>query len=189
MLINIEEFHARCLNEIVNFSQNFMREKFGDGECWGVLTKPSDDEKEDNILSLFEEGDTVFSCDVIGKIKLPKGSDKLINHMALFCKSTLSHITKINGIDWNKLPENTYCLSSLLQASFPKNVVTGVFKAHDGALSIGDVGYPDFRGIHVAFSGIGIILLDETRKILAPLAPDAEIVNMTEEVFLSIEER
>jgi hypothetical protein len=186
MLINIEEFHARCLFETVSFSWKFMEEKFGNGECWGILTKPSDDEKED-VLSLFEE-ETIFSCDVIGKIKLPYGSDRLINTMALFSKATLSHITKVNGMDWEKLPQNTFCLSSLLQAGFPKNVLTGIFKAHDGAFSIGDQNYPDFQGNHVAFSGIGIILMNETRKILSPLSPDSEIVAMTEEVFLSISE-
>ena len=182
-MINVEEFHAHCLNEIVSFSKKYMEELYGKEKCFGLLIKASD---MDDSVDFFDE-DEEFSCDIIGKIKLPHGTDKLINQMALFCRATLSHITKVNNTSWTSLPKNTYALNSLLQSGFPKNVKTGVFKAHDGALSIGEIDEPsDFRAIHVAFSGIGIILMNETRKILSPMSPDSEVVDMAEELFLSI---
>lgn len=172
-----EELHSRWLKQLSDFAWLRMSGKL---ECRAI------------VASLPEGEDFLFESK--GEFPLPWASDLLIMTMALFSKCTF---LKCEGIKVG--PETVparpiFCLSSLLQASFPKNVVTDRFKAHDGAdvLEL-DETFADrnnWRSCekydHVAFAGLGVIMMNEVRKILNPASSDAEIIRMSDEHFLCV---
>ena len=174
MQINVEELHAKWLAEMVSFSWHYLSIRHGPLPCRGA------------ILGIVEGNEFIFETK--GIFDLPPSSGTLILHMARFCRCTFGRPEAILGLDVEELPEPTFCLSSLLAAAFPRNILTGAFRGHDGGTAIGDLGDPHaaFRSAHVAFSGLGIIFMDKTRQILGPLAPDSEIVSLADGNFLTI---
>jgi len=173
--VNVEELHARWLNEFTNYAKEYLIKRHGkEKDIGAVMTLVKTDE---------------FAFESLGTFNLPAGSGRLILHMARFCRSTFGRPEYIRGLgDIEELPEPTFCLNSLLTASFPKNTETGTFKGHDCAISVGDLGDPDaaFRSAHAAFAGLGVILMNEVRGILSPLSPDNEVIKLADSKYLSI---
>ena len=176
MHINVEELHSRWLDEMHAFAWAYLTQKHG--------IKPS----TAAIVELLEEDNYIFDTKAV--FNLPAGAGNLILHMARFSRCTFGTPDEIRGFPKrvDVLPEPTVCLLSLIEASFPKNTETDVFKAHDGAVCVGDLMHPDdaFRAAHVAFSGLGVILMQEVRKHLSPLSTNDEIKKMCNGKFLSI---
>lgn len=174
--INVEELHSRWLDEMQAFSWAYLTKKYGLKPTTAV------------IVQLTEDDHYVFETKAF--FNLPAGADKLILHMARYARCTFGTPDEIRGFPKkvDVLPEPTLCLHSLLEASFPKNTETDVFKAHDGAISVGDLMHPDevFRSAHIAFAGLGVILMQEIRKNLSPLSTNDEIKKMVNGKFLSI---
>jgi hypothetical protein len=176
MLVNVEELHARWLSEYIEYTKKYLSIRHGPkNDIAAIMTLVPTDE---------------FAFQSLGAFNLPAGAGRLILHMARFCRSTFSQPEYIRGLapDTKELPEPTFCLNSLLTASFPINTETRVFKGHDCAIATGDLGEPDsaFRSAHIAFAGLGVILMNESRKILSPLSTDNEIVKLADSKYLSI---
>lgn len=175
MIANLEEIHARWLDEMVDFAQKYMVERHGNKPMRAaILEIPNDD--------------FVFHC--LGTFNIPAETDRLILHMARFCRCTFGKPDAIIGLDNIKeLPEPTFCLNSLLIAGFPKNLSTDIFRNHDGGIGGGDIGDPKaaFRSAHIAFAGLGIILMNESRKILSPNfpSPNSQVLKMADGKFIS----
>jgi hypothetical protein len=152
---------------------------------WGYMSKKSATPCKGHVLSLIGD-DLDFECN--GIIDLPPGSGKLIQKMAGFSQCTLFKPRSIQKSDLKDFPQNTFCLNSLLLAAFPKNSVTNVFKAHDCAVSVGALPSPEggFRVQYCVFGGLGVILMAECRRMLSPLAPDQDIINLVDGKFLSV---
>lgn len=171
--INVEELHAKWLDEMVEFAWQYMVDKHGPVSC------------QAHILELASEEEFVFESK--GVFDLPPGAGLLCLFMARFARCTFTP-DRLVGLSVEELPEAMFCLNNLLQAAFPRNVSTGVFKAHDGAVGVGAVDDPEFRHRfpHVAFAGIGILMMQNVRRILSPLATDADVVKLTDGKFLAI---
>lgn len=177
MNVNVEELHGRWLDEMAEFAREFMKRQYAGA-------KP----EQAAIVTLSHKNEYIF--ETLGIFDLPPGSGDIILLMARFCRCTLSPPEAVIGLPGftEQLPEPVFCLNSLLMAAFPKNTATGVFKGHDCAICVGDLGDPEgaFRSGHVAFGGLGVILMNETRKILNPLAPDADVIKLADDHFLCI---
>ncbi len=176
MIVNVEELHSRWLSEFAQFAEEYLAKRHGDKKDIGA------------IMALVPTDEFAFEC--IGQFNLPAGAGRLILHMARFCRSTFGAVEYLKGLDpeIKELPEPTFCLNSLLLAGFPKNTETGFFKGHDCSIAAGDLGDPDcaFRTAHVAFAGLGVIIMNETRNILSPLSTDNEIIKLADGKYLSI---
>jgi hypothetical protein len=156
---------------MADFSWLYMAKKHGAGAC------------EAAIVESVKESNNSYRARSI--FLLPYGSDKLVFRMSRFAHCSLCEPEPI-GIDF--IPDALFCLQGLLLASFPKNTATGVFRAHDGALGAGDMDDPDAlnRGPDVAFAGIGIMIMNACRQTFSPLAPDNEVVKLSDQKFLCV---
>src|SRR4051812_34577553 len=145
MIVNVEELHARWLAEYTEYAKEYLAKRHGRKEDLAA------------VMSLVPTDE--FAFEALGTFSLPAGSGRLILHMARFCRATFGKVEYLRGLDPSikDLPEPTFCLNSLLQASFPKNTETGFFKGHDCSISAGDLGDPEsaFRSAHIAFAGLG----------------------------------
>lgn len=172
MGVNVEQIHANWLDEMVDFSWRFMAGHHKVGACEAVI-----------VESVPESNNSYRARSVF---LLPYGSDRLIFHMARFSRCSLCE-PDLEGFNVQSLPEALFCLQSILLASFPKNVETSFFRAHDGALGAGEMDDESaYRGPHVAFAGIGIMLMNACRQTFSPLAPDSEIVKLADQKFLCV---
>lgn len=179
MNINVEKIHSRWMNEMSSFAWQYMRKRHPKTRSEAVITYlPSDEE-----LKIYGP-----SLAVKGKFELPPGSGSHIMQMALFAKATFFELDGIRGLEDEvvKLPETMFCLHSVLIAAFPKNLETDTFRPIDAADF--DFEDPSLDRNHPfnAFAGIGLILMDETRKILSPMSPDADVTKMADGLFLSV---
>lgn len=175
MRINVDGLHSRWLGEMSEFAMQYLTEKHGSAPTKGAVVKLTDDSED-------------FIFETEGTLVLPPGTGILCLHMARFCRSSFGRPEGIVGLDIEEFPEPTFCLSSLLRASYPRNTETGVFHGHDGALGVGDLDDPEsaFRAAHVAFSGVGVLLMDGVRALLSPLAPDAQIIKIANGKYITI---
>jgi len=181
MHINVEKIHSRWLNDLSSFAVSYLRKRGGKEQEGAVIHLPADPE-------LKEYGPYLKAN---GKFSLPPGSGDLILEMARFSKCTFKEVLGVRNLGEEPInvPEKMFCLHSLLLASFPKNIETNTFKAHDGAdFDPEDVGLTSHHPYN-AFCGLGVILLNETRKILSPISPDAEIMTMADGLFFGILEK
>lgn len=180
MLVNVEKWHHVWLEEMSKFSWDYLSKKHGPTASNAViLTLEPDCAVEDDCSD----------CDIVRSrraFELPPRAGTLIMHMARFAKSSLSQPYKIEGANFQELPENTFCLKSLLQASFPKDLDTGFFKHYDGSTTIGNAPEGLYRAPHVAFSGIGIILMQNARMAFDPMLPDEDVIFEADGSFLVV---
>lgn len=175
MFINVEELHARWLEEMRDFAWEYQGKKHGVGMCHGLIFQPDDDN---------DSSEFIFKAR--GVFDLPKGSSNLCLYMARFAKCSLP-LDQMIGSAIKELPEATFCLQSILQAAFPRNVETGIFKPYDGALG-SEIDDPESvsRHAHNAFAGLGVIIMEAARAHLAELATDSDIMKKADGMFLSI---
>jgi hypothetical protein len=167
----IENLHAQWLDEMAKLAWRH-----------GNASKPR---SEAHLWRIALEDE--FILEHVGSFGLPNGSAAMCVEMAFFAHATLSDPDEIRGIDLDQVPEPTFCLHSLLWAAFPKNIDTDVFKGNDCAISVADL--PDegqFRSAHAAFGGLGVILMENCRRFIEPLAPDAEILKLSDGMFISV---
>lgn len=174
--VNVELLHERWLGEMASYATDYLGKRHGyKTSTAAVMTMVATDE---------------FAFETLGTFNLPAGAGRLMLHMARFCRCTFGRPERIIGLPvvLDELPEPTFCLTSLLMASFPKNTETGYFKAHDCAMAVGDLGDPEsaFRSGHIAFAGLGVMIMNASRKILSPIAPDSEVIKLGNEKYLSI---
>lgn len=175
ILVNKEYLHSRWLSEIKDFAKGYFEEKFGKGTCLAaIITTPETDE---------------FVFRVASEMSLPKGSGALIAKMARFCKCSFDGADGIVGFS-DGIPDATFCLHSLLAAAYPKDVHTGIFKATDGAIGPdeAEMRISGDKADHVAFSGLGVILMQKSREVLGEMLPDEDVVTKAHDHFLAIKE-
>ena len=175
MFVNKEYLHDRWIGEIKDFSLDYFEKKFGNGiSDAAIVTSPETDE---------------FIFSVVKKLFLPMGSSTLIMKMALFCKCSFDDAEGIVGFS-DGIPEATFCLHSLLMSAYPKDVHTGIFKATDGAIGPdeAEMRISGDKADHVAFSGLGVILMQKSREVLGEMLPDEDVVTKAHDHFLAIKE-
>ena len=171
MGVNVEQIHSLWLDEMVSFSWHFMAKRHQVGACEAAIIESVPDSNNSyRARSIF---------------LLPYGSDRLIFHMARFAHCSLCEPEPV-GVD--TIPDALFCLQSVLLASFPMNTATGIFRAHDGALGVDEMDNPAclYRAQHVAFAGVGIMLMNVCRQTFSPLAPNSEIVKLCDQKFLGV---
>jgi hypothetical protein len=173
-MMTAEHYHAICLNEMAAFAEQYLGSRHRARPTVGIFWK---------FQNINE-----FILESHGRFLLPPRSGRLALSMARFATCTLAPPEKIIGCDYKIIPEPLFCLHSLLQAAFPKNPDTGVFKPHDCAQSAGEIPSPDaeFRSSNVAFGGLGVLLMRQCQKMHGLLYSDAEILRMCDGYFVSI---
>ena len=194
MLANIESFHASCLSEMVEFANGVLN---GDPEL-GCLICDGDkySERIDKEFDLTngpepENGETASDYGVDLAIRsqftLPGGSAELINKMA---RSSF-HSLVPREIDGKPVPEMAFALAPLLMASFPKNTRTGIFWNNAGG-TLSPLKTPSMETLEqwetdaLVFAGLGVILMDQARMALNPMASDEEVIQLAENFWLGI---
>ena len=173
MLVNKEYLHSRWLGEIRDFALKYFKERFGGGTCRAaIIATPRTDE---------------FVFNVVREMDMPMGSDFLITMMARFCKCSFDGADGIVGF-CDGIPDATFCLHSLLMAAYPRDVYTGIFKDTDGALGPEEVGPnpSEEKAEHVAFAGLGVIVMQGARNAFGEMLPDEKVVEMSHDHFLAI---
>lgn len=174
-MLNREHLHNQWLNCTENFAIDYFTKKYGEGK------------EQSFLITSISSQKVCIDFKVHKKILLPKGSSAIIMKMARFSQCRFWPDI-VSGMDGEKIPKTTFCLKSLLLASYPRDVENGCFKAHDGAAIIGDedISLNHAYAKHVAFSGLGIILLRETRTFFDCFLDDNEVVRRANEHFLAI---
>lgn len=178
--------HAVWFEEYKAYAKAILKNGFGVGDCCAIILSPN----EDNIAEIFQEGDMVVSepnYKSNGTIQLPYGSIQIFIALVKHSHFTMDFPVTVNGYDFKKFPEYTFSLSALLSASFPRNLKTGIFKNTNGGLMVGlleDITSGEL-GMHGTLSGLGVILMEECRKVISPFATDEDLVELTSEMFLS----
>lgn len=188
MFVNKDRFHTEWLEEMADFAWKHLRNKAALPSLAGGLFKTREEaeavlaarkkEAQDQMKSVgtiwkFRE-DNDFVLEKHGDFDLPPDSAKTVQNMARFCQCSMSRCDSIEGWAGEKIPKPMFCLHSLLQAAFPKDVDSGFFKANDCAIA--PEGTDDVRADYVAFGGLGVILMNTCRQLFGPLLTDAEIL-------------
>lgn len=176
MIVNVEACHARWLAEMREFSWEYLGKMHGTKNCLAAIIEIPPEAEELVYVAKY-----VFS--------LPAGSDLLALQMARFakCSDDGGELLGVENLA-KALPEATFCLNSLLLAAFPRNTRTGVIKMHDGAAGIGrpEPEHYKERGPHVAFAGVGVIMMEKVRDYLAPLATDDNVTMLANSKYIAI---
>ena len=172
--INVEAWTHLWLKRYAEYVPGYMEARFGKGEENAVLISCEDDYDGQDLLYRSHGG---FS--------IPLGSTELIWRMARFSHARLLN-EDVKGTS-RPPPADTFHLASLLQAAFPKDVRTGMFKGNMAGINALEDEYDDAESAeHAAFAGLGVMLMGECRSILDPLATDREIVAASDEMWVGI---
>lgn len=175
--IHIEREHARWLLQYEVFFQSFLKNQFGPGVSKAAIIRFSDEKDEEYNEYIYES---------LGTISLPLGSDKLILTMARFCMAGLCY-EPIKNLSIEEFDVGTFCLHSLLQSSFPRNVKTNIFKGTEGGI-LASMLYGDLTEeevLHGAFAGLGVILMEKVRLLMCPLSTDSDVLEATLGYYLT----
>lgn len=179
--INVEYFHERCYENYIQTAMDFFGPKTTDA----AIVCLADESCEINEIDEIE--DIEYNC--IGKFRIPEKSGYLISEMAKFSLSTISCPGKIEGLDLIDFPKHIFCLKSVLQSGVPKDTKKGIFKINNGGLLLLSTDADtDEEKKHIAFAGLGIIIMKAARQIISPMSTDDEIIDLSFEKYLIIPE-
>lgn len=180
--MNSEEWGSIWLIEYERIAWSYCESAYGDKHCQGVICRFNDslpanlDEPQHNL-------------EVLAKIRMPCGSEKLIKDMAKFCRASICGMSSVSLSDQQneRLGDNAFCLQSLLSSAFPKNPRTTKFKGNIGPHAVLDLNdLSDFTRPYCAFCGLGVLLLSGTRRALSPISTDEKIMELSDGLILSI---
>jgi hypothetical protein len=172
--VNIEAWTHVWIKRYADYVPGYMLAHFGVGKENAVLISCNDDDFGENLLYRSR-----------GEFQMPLGSTSLMWKMARFSHARLLP-EAVNGFG-PKPPSDTFHLSSLLQAAFPKDVRTGMFKGNMAGINALEEEYDDEEAAeHAAFAGLGVMLMGECRAILDPLATDRQVVAATDEMWIGL---
>jgi hypothetical protein len=183
MNVNMDELHAGWLAEYERAAWSYCESVYGEKPCTGAICKFAD-------FQVSEDDDYDKPClEVVMTIKVPCGTDRLIRDMARFSKMSVFGVASATLTERQNasLITHSFCLHSLLQASYPRNPKTMRFKGCEGAccvLELGDVS--EEKKPYCAFCGIGVMLLAAARKSLAPMATDEAVLDLSDGIIFGI---
>lgn len=171
--INTEAWHYSMMDALERYA---MRRKAGKTET-AVILRYLDEE----ITEESQENGPTYEC--VHNFFLPAGSVDVILEMARFSLMPPLAVGSIVGFaPMNSLPTETFSLYSLLLAAYPRDTRTGIFHGTmgnffaDGVVIDADeeVNEELVRqiGVHRTFSGLGVVLMKETRMVLDQLMDD-----------------
>lgn len=196
--MDIEHFrnqaHAVWLEEYRTYARSVLKEGFGEGSYDAVILSP---DLEADLTNLAQQNVSSQNSEELilpeptykarACIKMPVGSVQVFIALARHSHIMIDFPIVVNDYEFKHLPIYSFALSPLLQSAFPKEVRNGKFKNTTGGLLVGILG--DIKsgdvGLHGALAGLGIILMDECRKVLSPFATDEDLIELTSEMFLS----
>jgi len=172
--MSAEAFHTACLDEMAGFAWRYMERQHGPGRSRGILWR--------------FQSDNDFIIESDGSFELPAGSGGLTSRMARFSRATISKPTEIVNYSGEFLPEPVFSLQSVLQAAYPVNCDSNVFRNHDAGLAAGEPFSEEgaLRTAHVAFGGLGVILMIQCRMIFGALMSNSEVIAKAENYWISI---
>jgi hypothetical protein len=186
MKTNAEMLHAMWLDQYDKFARAYLEKKGGPGvEKAIVFGYGPGSEKTISLDEMLEYGvDEEDFYKAVATIDLPAGSSDLILEMAKFSQADL---IPAHGVSVRE--DRVFHLESLIVAAYPKHIDTGQFKGSCGGMVL-DGELPDDSPFepHVAFAGLGVILMRGCRQSVSPLGSDEEVCRMTRELWLGAAE-
>lgn len=180
---NKDQLHEIWLDDYVRFATQYLGAKH-------ELKPP-----ERAILFVDHADNNLFEFEALHEFALPAGSGTLALFHARFSQVILPYHEPdriLNTHSMKRFPRTTFCLSSLLSASFPRNPKTQIFKrtiAGTMVLSLSEDAIaerPESVLSHVAFAGLGTMLMKRTRELLFPLATDQETIDKADGYYISM---
>lgn len=191
--MNLEHYrnqtHAQYSEQFKAFCTSMLAQCYGPSSQQAIIIAPkildlgpSPDPTQDPS----EIVDPYPNFSIRGKLAFPEGTIQIFLGMARYTQIVLSFPVNIEGHDYSNLPIYSFSLSSLLNSSFPRNVLNGSFLNTTGGMMAGLLTetYSGETVLHAIFAGLGIILIEECRKILLPLATDEDLIKYTKDMFL-----
>jgi hypothetical protein len=186
---NVEAWHEEWLGAYERLAMDYFagpygRNKVPEVPAMLVAFNPDDDGEDERAI---------YDC--LGSFSLPGPSSDLILLMARFCQVDLFPPDKIlnSPFKLSEFPEGTFLLSSLLEASFPKNTRSGIFRGHNGGILLGYEHYDEAMedlgknaALACVFAGLGVRLMNACRPFVDASAPDSEIIQKGENIYLCI---
>jgi len=121
-----------------------------------------------------------------GEILLPRDWAQVTFVMAKFSQAWLSNPPTIKGLEMlEEYPVDTYNLRSLLTAAYPRHIDTEIFKGDNVGILVlsleDDLGNGAF---FMALGGLGVILIEELRKLLGEALTDEEVMELCTDRYL-----
>lgn len=174
----IEAWHVGLLRGYSEIARKVLERRNGPGEEVAWVLQMTDDED-------------AYVMRAVSTLSLPKGSGELMEEMAKF--SLIAPLSPEFVIDptgkhviWDALPKHSFCMRELTLSAYPRSLEDNVFKFTRGGDAVLDVEelhteicddgpFPDEElQKHVAFAGLGVILLDAIRhsKSFTPSSDD-----------------
>jgi hypothetical protein len=181
--VDKDGLHELCLRSYEKFASDYLtfRHVSGSQKC--------------PIIVDFN-GNDAFEFEVKATVELPKFAGQLCMEYARAAQTNLSYMTPDRIIGAEKMtsfPKATFCLFSLLQASYPRNPKTGIFKRNIGPILVLDMqdelvtpSGNDGKEGNVAFCGIGVTLLRGFRSAICPTLSDAEAIEAADGYYVAI---
>jgi hypothetical protein len=175
--INVEGLHESWLQQYVAFAEDHLL---------------SMGKQEAVFVTDYLDSDG-YDVEVKHRITVPSGAGAICLKYALAAQSYLSYMRPEHVINSSiqEFPASTFCLQLLLQASYPRNVNTGVFRrsvAGTLVLSMSD-GELETSALetreHLVFAGIGVTLMKKFRSLVCPTASDAQAMSIANGYYVS----
>ena len=119
----------------------------------------------------------------------------LVRPMARFTKSSVWGSPVFDGLNShqnNSVKDNVFCFNTLLNASYPKNAKTGVFRGNDGPSMLFEVRDNEVhlnQAPYCAFAGLGVMFYNAFKRAVDPeskLTDEELVIEKTNEVFIGI---
>jgi hypothetical protein len=178
--LNIDKLHAEWMDNY----KKLAIEVLGPNDVRVRVIHCCDGTVEDPVTG----GEYDYSHD--GDILLPRDWAKVTFVMAKFSQAWLSNPPTIKGLETLKeYPIDTYNLRSLLTAAYPRHIDTEIFKGDNVGilvLSLADYAEEATEGgaFFVALGGLGVILMEELRKLLGETLTDEEVMELCTNRYL-----
>lgn len=169
-----EAFQTKCLDEMTGFAWKYQANRYGPFNATAILWR------------FQNENEFVLESD--GKFDVPPKSGNLALNMARFARATLGKPVRIEGYRGDFIPEPVFSLQALLYAAFPVNCETSKFRWHDAGLAAGEPLSPEgqLRAAHIAFGGLGNIIMGQCRTAFGELLSNVEVLAKAESYWISI---
>jgi hypothetical protein len=183
--VNIEALHEAWLADYERLALDYFRRTSSGKKSKAVLVRFSSSNPDDDLA--------IYEC--MGAFDLPWGSGRLLSYMARSSMTNMLYPDEVIGSPFPmpEFPRTTFLVSSVLEASFPKNTRTGIFRGHNGGMLVSSHSYVEAEAdvgrdaaLGAVFAGLGVILMSVCRSIINPSAPDSGVVDEGENVYLCI---
>lgn len=184
MKTNTEMLHAMWLGQYREYCRKHLASNYGASTEEAIIFGYGPgSEARVSFEDLMYGGDAPIDdfYEVKASFRLPRGSFHLMYEMAKSCQASLLEVP-ISGV--NFVMNRFFNLEAILCAAYPKNLDTGRFKGTIGGMLLDAVEVDDDTAPHVAFAGLGAILMDECRKGIMAHGSDEEVCEMSRELWL-----